>query len=209
MPDEFLNPLVQFLNNTQSHIATLNYDNLLYQSLIERNVLSGYDGDLVDGFHRTTGFDESNMERLYNRNFGYYLHLHGSLLFVDQNGRIVKISQGDMGLYENSISPHIVLTHVKHKPTVIDSSPLLRAYWKYFNFAINESEHIVVFGYSGEDIHLNSLIKSQTKNRNIIIVEWEGCESWQERNKFWIESFITKVKLHHTKNILDFTDWPQ
>lgn len=49
LPDEFIAPFVNFLNETRSHVATLNYDKLIYSKLIENQVVRGYDGALVDG----------------------------------------------------------------------------------------------------------------------------------------------------------------
>ncbi|MCK4705823.1 MAG: hypothetical protein KAT90_10100, partial [Gammaproteobacteria bacterium] len=122
LPVEFVEPLVQFVNDTKSHIATLNYDKLLYSSFIDNGVCSGYDGCLVDGMIRN-GFSADNLERRYGRDFGYYLHLHGSPLFMsDNNGGIIKLPRDELTLEDEMIGRHIVLTHVKHKPEVILAS---------------------------------------------------------------------------------------
>lgn len=110
LPAEFVEPFCDFIGRTESHIGTLNYDNLLYQPMIDRGLLRGYDGALVDGFHGV-GFAKGNLERKYGRTFGYYLHLHGSPLFVDRDHRTIKLHQFDLTEQNDTISSHIVLTH--------------------------------------------------------------------------------------------------
>lgn len=203
LSNDFLTPLAAFIDATQSHLATINYDNLLYQELIERQVLRGYDGSLVDGIPGS-GFDEENLDRRYGRNFGYYMHLHGSPLFIDEEGRIIKQRQSEA---DEVATPHIVLTHVEHKPSVIDASYLLKTYWKYFSKALRESERILLFGYSGLDTHLNRFIKARAKDKSICVVEWAGSGDIDERLEFWAEELGEGVKLQHMESILDFHEW--
>jgi hypothetical protein len=158
LPEGFADALAAFLRASGSHVATLNYDNLVYQPLIDREVLHGYDGALCDGFY-TTGFAQENLERRYGRSFGYYLHLHGSPLFVDRREATVKLGQGEPPRQEDAVGSHIVLTHVRHKASVIAASRLLSTYWQYFAQAIQESEEIILLGYSGFDEHLNLLLR--------------------------------------------------
>src|SRR5690606_1730386 len=75
LPINFKNALIDFIKNTNSHVATLNYDKLLYDEFIKEEICKGYSGYLVDGFY-DTGFKPSNIERHFRRNFGYYMHLH-------------------------------------------------------------------------------------------------------------------------------------
>lgn len=205
LPDAFLGPLAEFVNETNTHIATLNYDNLLYQPLIEREVLKGYSGALVDGFH-TAGFDVENMERKYGRTFGYYLHLHGSPLFVERGGRVVKLKQGELFEHADTISSHIVLTHFKHKPTVISASDVLMSYWRKLVEALNESEEILLVGYSGADTHLNALLHSAS-NVPARVVEWEGAGQQEERIEYWASLLAREVTLVRKANILEFIEW--
>ena len=96
LPLDFTVPLADFIHETNSHVATLNYDNLLYQPMIEARVLDGYNGALVDGLI-SSGFREENLERKFGRRFGFYMHLHGSPLFVDRDEKIIKLNQGGLG----------------------------------------------------------------------------------------------------------------
>lgn len=205
LPDTFLDPLADFIKDTKSHVATLNYDNLLYQPLIEREVLSGYNGALVDGFH-TSGFDVENLERRYGKTFGYYLHLHGSPLFVDRRQNIIKLRQSHLTERTDTVSSHIVLTHFKHKPTVISASIVLFNYWRKLVEALSESEEILFIGYSGADMHLNHLIGGAS-DLPIRIVEWEGAGEQTERMTYWSDLFSREVMLERKTNILEFQEW--
>jgi hypothetical protein len=205
LPIEFIGSLSEFINNSKSHVATLNYDNLLYQPLIHQGVLDGYNGALVDGFFKT-GFNPKNMARRFGRTFGYYLHLHGSPLFVNRGRRTIKLTQAEVVNQDDTISSHIVLTHFKHKPTVISASSVLSAYWKLLPEAMDESEEIIVAGYSGLDTHLNALLR-QFNEKPIRIVEWDGAGTYGERSIFWKETTRTEVTLVQMENILEFEDW--
>lgn len=213
LPKPFVDGIVDYLDQTKSHIATLNYDNLLYQKLIENQILRGYSGKLLDGFY-ASGFDADNLVRKYGRTFGYYLHLHGSPLFIDVNGTPIKQAQGFAN--ENISTPHIVLAHVKHKTSVIANSYLLRTYWQYLDYGLKESDKIILFGYSGEDIHLNQIIAANIPTRGIeentqkkvIVVEWSGAGTLKNRKSFWNKKLdISNVNLIQMPNILDFQDW--
>jgi len=200
--DSFITPLSEYIFESKSHIATLNYDSLIYQGLIEGNVLKGFEGPLVDGFCNC--FNEKNLKRLYGHDFGYYMHLHGSPLFVNRNDCIYKQCQGRS---EKIPTSHLVLTHVEHKPSVIDNSYLLKTYWRYLKKAISESKRVILFGYSGLDIHLNRLIKDYSSDKNIYIVEWEGSGEKDERLKFWEKEFGNNIELERLSNILQYCSW--
>ena len=205
LPAGFTDSLVKFLLQTKSHVATLNYDNLLYQPLIERKVLRGYSGALVDGFHGT-GFQPDNLERKFERTFGYYLHLHGSPLFIDRNGQTLKLQQREL-VEGDTVSSHIVLTHVDHKPTVISASHLLVAYWQYLLQAFSESEEIILVGYSGADKHLNTLLLRSARDIPIRIVEWNEAGNEAERMQFWGESLKREITLIQLHSIFEFEEW--
>jgi len=100
LPIGFENSVVDYVRETKSHVATLNYDKLLYQSLIENEILSGFDGTLVDGM-LNRGFDEKALERRYGKDFGYYLHLHGSPLFYEHRGNVRKWQRHELDIYRD------------------------------------------------------------------------------------------------------------
>jgi hypothetical protein len=205
LPQEFTECLGLFLAETKSHIATLNYDNLLYQRLIEMGILRGYNGPLVDGFYMGSGFDADNLERKHGRRFGYYLHLHGSPLFINQGNTPRKQLQG---WADESIStPHLVLTHVKHKRSVIANSYVLTTYWDYLERGLRESEGIIIFGYSGYDTHLNEVISKYADDQPITVIEWIGNGTQLLRKNFWREKLKADFDLIQLENILEFTGW--
>lgn len=160
LPEEFIDKLYRYIKSDfPSHIATLNYYKLLYEKLIEKEVCKGYTGDLVDGIHNISGiFSYENLLPL-TKNFGWYLHLHGSPLFRSDNGRIHKENINsklpDTYLQENGEHAHIVLTHSIYKTDVISGSSLLEVYFNFFINALSESQKIVCIGYSGLDEHIN------------------------------------------------------
>lgn len=206
LPKIFEDKLVAFIRETRSHVATLNYDKLLYNSFIDNDILSGYEGYLVDGM-LGRGFSSDAMERRAGRVFGYYLHLHGSPLFVNRHGEIVKLSRQEMLVGRTEASEHIVLTHVKHKPSVIAASDVLSAYWDYLRFALSEVEEIILFGYSGLDNHLNSLLRPYLNATTLRVVEWSGAGEKIDRESYWQSIFGKNVTVVRLNNITNFTQW--
>lgn len=204
LQESFIGPFATYIHQTKSHVATLNYDNLLYQPLIERGVMSGYDGALVDGF-LSSGFRAENLERKYSRDFGYYLHLHGSPLFFDRDGSALKFAQRELASATDTISSHIVLTHFRHKTSVITASDVLLAYWLKLVEAVKESSEVVLFGYSGKDQHLNSLLTNSSVA--VRVVEWAGAGGEDERQRYWSKQISREVRVVRLESILDFTDW--
>ncbi|MGY4524266.1 SIR2 family protein [Pseudomonas sp. TE21394] len=208
LPDAFLNPLFDFVRETRSNIATLNYDRLLYGAFIDHGFMNGYRGLLVDGM-TDGGFGADTLERRYGNNFGYYLHLHGSPLFYDDRwGNARKMTRDRLTMNSAEISNHIVLTHVTHKRSVIDASDVLSTYWDYLHDCCHEVEEIIVFGYSGGDTHLNEVLAAYARTAAIRVVEWRGAGTQRERERFWQRILRTEhFDLVREENVLDFTDW--
>ncbi|CAM8089989.1 hypothetical protein [Klebsiella pneumoniae] len=206
LPQNFINALVDFVKATRSHIATLNYDKLLYNSFIDNHIFNGYSGYLVDGM-LTAGFSAEALERKYYRMFGYYLHLHGSPLFVNESNRTVKLPRAELTINSDVPSEHIVLTHIQKKPSVIAASSVLSTYWKYLQFALFEAEEVILFGYSGLDTHLNMLIRPYIRSKNVKIIEWSGTGEQNEREQYWEKLLGKRVTVIRMNTITDFTDW--
>lgn len=205
LPESFAEPLIQFIKRTKSHVATLNYDKLLYSSFIDYEIVKGYNGFLVDGMV-SSGFASENLERKFNRDFGYYLHLHGSPLFMNNGTTIKKLTMGALNLDDDNVGKHIVLTHVKHKPEVIAASYALSTYWDYLRFSLSEVQEVILFGYSGLDEHLNKLLRPY--NKDIKIIEWIGSPGNEaERKRFWKSELGTVPTLIQLEDITTFTDW--
>lgn len=207
LPDDFVSHLVDFISRTKSHVATLNYDKLLYGAFIEHRVLRGYDGYLVDGM-LSSGFNSNALERRFGKNFGYYLHLHGSPLFIDdEEDNCYKMQRNELSMTSNIGGKHVVLTHIKHKPSVIGSSKILRTYWQYLDFALSEVDDVIIFGYSGVDEHLNDKIKIYKNKIRIKVIEWNGAGERTERLNFWNLCFGKGVELVQLDSITNFTEW--
>lgn len=206
LPDEFIDPLIEYVKKHKAHVATLNYDNLLYKEFVGRDMCNGYDGCLVDGFYRHKGFDHSNLERRFGRDFGWYLHLHGSPLFAERNPpQIVKIAQRDIA-GSLHLRKHVVLTHHQFKRYVIQDSIILRSDAEYFRRALRESDHVIGFGYSGGDEHVNEVIRDERHARDfeVTVVEWEGAGERDEQMNFWAERLGGNVHLSRMQSVLEY-----
>lgn len=206
LPHQFEDSLVQFVKNTRSHIATLNYDKLLYNSFIDNGIFDGYSGYLVDGM-LGSGFSSDALERRFGNRFGYYLHLHGSPLFYNWNDNVYKCSRAELTLNEDEASEHIVLTHIRRKPSVIAASSVLSTYWKYLQFTLHESQEIILFGYSGLDDHLNMLIRPYLNSKPLRVIEWSGAGEQNARETYWQNLLGCRVTVTRLDNITEFIDW--
>jgi hypothetical protein len=207
IPENFERNLVDFIKQTQSHVATLNYDRLLYDSFIKHEIVNGYSGFLIDGV-LSKGFSASALERKFGNNFGYYLHLHGSPLFIDDGEKIKKLSRHALTIEKNISSQHIVLTHISRKPAVIAASHMLLTYWEYLQLALLEAKEVILLGYSGLDQHLNSVIRPYSKNsKPLRVIEWIGAGSQRERETYWRTKFGENVVVTQFCNITQFNDW--
>ena len=203
LPDSFVMPLAEFVANTRSHVAVLNYDNLLYDAFHRTGITNGYDGTLLDGYRRD-GFSSGNMDRFNPGRHGWYLHLHGSPLFVGER----KLMGGDRAFLQPTDQCHVVLTHVAHKPSIIDASAVLSEYWRRLDRAIEEVEQIILFGYSGEDIHLNDRLRTGCTGKRVHIIEWSGAGAMDARVNYWANQLKgCHGNVYHFDNILDFHGW--
>lgn len=103
---------------------------------------------------------------------------------------------------------HIVLTHVEHKPLIIESSNILSEYWRRFGKALDEAEKVVLFGYSGCDTHLNDTLHLHCQGKLIHIIEWHGNRDSASRQQYWKSKLKDcSVRLRQLDNILEFTEW--
>lgn len=212
LPNNFFEPLRDWIIDSRSHIATLNYDSLLYSAFIGTRVFSGF-SCLIDGF--SGEFCSENLNRNRPNRQGYYLHLHGSPLFHTRpNGTLRKGSLSDIYRLMGTDSAHIVLTHVTHKQSVISASPILSEYWQRLEEAMSEVESLVIFGYGGADKHLNLLIQKHFAGKDVQIVERKTAqrqtkEGAKQRRKEWRTMLGNGPKIISSfrDSILDFKEW--
>lgn len=132
------------------------------------------------------------------------MHLHGSPLFIGNN----KVMGASRYFLNPEYESHIVLTHVEHKPLIIGSSHILSSYWRRLEKAFEESDQVILFGYSGLDEHLNERIKLRKEEKKLLIVEWEGAGNESDRRRYWEKKVgFPRFRLVRLESILEFTEW--
>lgn len=222
---EFLDNIVPFIQETKSHVATLNYDTLFYAAFNDGHTVDETTYQLCknrpsetvlnDGY-RAHGFSESNFNRLYSHwDFGYYLHLHGSPLIVDSEKSAKKLQRHEVCSHMPKSAKHVILSDGALKPHLINRSDVLKLYWDMFNKAIEEASEVIVIGYGGGDDHINAALKKYDKP--IRIIEWRDPGVAQSASEtFWSDKLGVgadvledkeKFELIRKDNILEFSDW--
>ncbi|MBX3487620.1 MAG: hypothetical protein KF798_06935 [Candidatus Paracaedibacteraceae bacterium] len=198
------------------NVVTLNYDALLIRELYrcdDHKLFDGYSGYLVDGF-LDSGFKKENMERYHGKNFGWYIHLHGSPLFyTDDRGVIRKRTVSTDRLQRSMFNPagdyksgdnHLILCDPTQKLERIQHSELLSSYFECFKEAIIASDVIVLIGYRGEDCHVNDLIKERNGVCKLV-VEWQGTNyAESDRMFFWNAVLGDGVEVRLLDSIFNF-----
>lgn len=205
-PARFLDALNENLERYGSTVATTNYDGSLYRGLCDRSSFQSY--KTLDGFQGyPLKFSESNLTRRTSRK-GYYLHLHGSPLFIEEEGIIVKLPRDDIRNRTPHASRHIVLTHAKYKTQLIGSSALLSAYWTKLSQISDDFDRILWIGHSGGDHHLNSFIARYYPKTPITIVEWSGTGENSSRLQYWRSKFSDRVEeVLQLNSLCEFEAW--
>lgn len=74
-------------------------------------------------------------------------------------------------------------------------------------FALSESEEIILFGYSGLDTHLNVLLRPYLNLKTLRVVEWSGAGNQGGREAYWQRMLGQEVTVTRLDNISEFTDW--
>lgn len=218
-------------------VATLNYDQLLYGSLCSRGIFK--EPYLIDGF--LNGFSPIKCAKQHPDS-GWLLHLHGSPLYITENDQVRKRSIADtenqasakenvsddsiIDEFQNTFKKHhIVLTAPFYKYKIIEDSIVLNSYWDSFKSLLSDQKNnpytmdVIFIGYSGNDPHLNSLIRENEDTINSITViehnfpkeKWYSKKSWYDkelRKIFWKTKLSNTIKLIPSENInsLDLND---
>lgn len=187
--NKFITNLKAYIAKNNTHLATLNYDGLIYDKIVNTEVMNNQGGNLIDGFYvKTDGFHPSH---LLGDNRCYYLHLHGSPLFYTdlENDIINKDSYNTYQANKSNnkyLREHLILCKTSLKMSRISSSQLLNAYWYFFKRALLQSQKIILIGYSGNDLHVNTEISNVRGGREIIIVEYSDQRMDKKtREKEW------------------------
>ncbi len=212
LPEDFSNSLRDFVSSTGSTIATLNYDDLLYETFTGTEIFTRY--TLRDGFFGGA-FDFERAKRLRApEREGWFLHLHGSPLFVTGQAGPTKIGRNQIADFRGTESTHLVLTNVDAKRSIINGSEILSTYWNEFGEELTSSEEVILIGYAGSDKHLNDLVSAKLREGSSIrIVEFFEFNFYndEERMIFWKSKFATRhhenISVLREESILDFRDW--
>lgn len=213
---EFSKCLKNFIWKSSPHIATLNYDSLLYAPFVDdvdgnkkKSICSKYDGRLIDGFGKNVFSDEkfnifpTNKERL-----GYYLHLHGSPLFYSEGGAVKKHNRNKVDWNDTEPNDHIILCNAAFKPIMIERSMVLRAYWRKLSSILTEVDEVILFGYSGSDDHLNRLIEDKLgSDKRIRVVQRAESQADADKWKAIFSHRKDNLDVSEFDNILEFNSW--
>ncbi len=207
LPHDFVETFLNFVRRERPHIATLNYDDLLYDAYVGTDISEEH--LLRDGFF--SDFDFERHKGFFDpKNEGWFLHLHGSPLFVTRGGKEKKIMRAQLGTYRGYEKTHLVLTHAKSKPGAIRSSPILSAYWKELHSILSAPTDVTIFGCSGEDEHLNQSLQRTEDHVKIRIVNREpenrrtAISEWQTRLK---GKSLSEENFIFIDDVLNFDDW--
>lgn len=207
LPNQFRDSLCEAIITHHANIATLNYDDLIYDSFTKSKVFE--DHYLRDGFF-AHGFD-LKMSRDFRKSDreGWYLHLHGSPLFVGENGSCKKMDRGKLRSKTPVSQIHLVLTNMRHKMSLIEASEILSNYWIILKEEVRRAKNIVIMGYGGKDIHLNEALELAPESARIRIVERNMAERTKEDcEREWKSRINHKnIEVVLIDNILDFRDW--
>lgn len=207
IPEDFSSALVSYIRESKSHIATLNYDSLIFNILKNNKLIGSEDNILRDGFKRSV-FNRENLFRKNEHDYSWYLHLHGSPLFYGSD-TVRKLAIKDLieGKSVSDLGRNVVLTNFDNKVNVIDSSSILKTYWEFFDLSLDQCAAVTLFGYSGADRHLNEMIAKNRNVKTIKVVEWLGAGPKNGRKSFWEEALAREVIYVPKENILSFSDW--
>lgn len=176
-------------------LITLNYDNILTQSLPE----------LYTGFDSNGQF--SPVSVFYRKDWNFIYHLHGSIHFAmtgvenDMHGItwMTKPSKthvahatgrNTLDSIEGTSYPMSSIVAGWGKPNQIQRQPF-RTYLAQLNKLVYEADSLLFLGYGFGDHHLNAVFSDlHVRPRPIVVVTWENncqeplphrCDSWSEQ----------------------------
>lgn len=210
LPDAFADDLRSFVKSARPHIATLNYDDLLYEAFTGTSIF--HDRMLRDGFLGGNFQLEQSVE-YYNQNpkeEGWFLHLHGSPLFITRDRQEKKIPRSQLSSYAGHEKTHLVLTHAKSKPTAIMSSPILKGYWHTLRNELKNSTKVTLFGYGGADDHLNQILNMTGDNVSVRVVSYKPDDpdsEIQNWKKIFNKKDLKDSDVLLLDNLMDFSEW--
>lgn len=202
LPSEKLAKLKRLLEKLNESFdlsfVNLNYDNILYQSIPLK---------METGFDHDGKFDPHKI--LYNRNWNFFYHLHGSVNFYYADTKygyeirfvndftqekVVSSNRTFRGLKETTegfpvLSRPIIVGY--GKAWQIQREPYL-FYYNDLARRVDEADKILFIGYSFGDLHLNNLIQMSLKHRKkkkIVILDYtEQLDGFCSRYDHWTDA---------------------
>ena len=215
--ETFTQPLIDYIYKSRSHVATLNYDTLLYRPFNEQKI-TGKNFPLCMKDVKTTSLQDGFGAKYLSNSFGWYpynqrgsyLHLHGTPLFYrNTDGESAKRRRDALPKPKNSSGRNqIILGPTGLKLTLIETCDVLNDYWENrLPKCIEDANEIILFGYGGADSHLNDLLQNRSPKTKIHIVERNQEGTWEEREKFWSDRLTGPINPILLDDVLDFTDW--
>jgi len=159
----------------------LNYDNVILSTL----------SDLSTGFDKISG--EFSRDELYDHNWNFCYHLHGSVFFDMKGGKDTEMhkilwnndltsqfSQNSSGRSGNYTSEGLDHLNSNIIAGLDKTNQLLREpfgpYYMQLDKLIFEADSILFMGYGFNDLHLNKIfpfIRYDTKKkRKVVVIDW-------------------------------------
>ena len=206
---KFRDQLISFIKSNKPNIATLNYDGLVYEAILEIPKSSLY---MVDGFIQGS-FKSSNYTYVDR---GSYMHLHGTPTFTTEKGSPKKLRRHEIPASDPTVDRHLVLANALQKKEIIGESDLLQQIWQRFETCVKRASEIIFFGYGGEDDHLNRLIMEKAANTPKWVMEWkksphimesDNQSTEKKQSDYWAPKLGEDLKFLALDSILDFTEW--
>lgn len=210
----FAQSLGGFIYKNKAHLATTNYDDLLYRYFLDVQIKTGENTEafimnpskntiLSDGFTKTNSgiqFDFSNHDL---NSTSWYMHLHGSSRFHSKfgSGNVFKSYKK----YDSNHVPHIILNHFNLKEFEINLNPILHRYFDLFGKALAKINALYIIGYGGYDKHINNIVMNANDKCKIIIIE--RAQQDMNKNDLWrdLKSSNLDITLENSfENILDY-----
>ncbi|CAM4023241.1 SIR2 family protein [Flavobacterium sinopsychrotolerans] len=159
----------------------LNYDNVILSAL----------PDLSTSFNKVSG--EFSREELYDSNWNFCYHLHGSVYFDMKGGKNTEMhkilwnndlksqfSQNSSGRNGNYTSEGLAHLNSNIIAGLDKTNQLLREpfgpYYMQLDKLIFEADSILFMGYGFNDLHLNKIFPfiryDQNKKRKVVVIDW-------------------------------------
>lgn len=196
---EEIKSFCDFLLSKKPHVATLNYDQIIYKTLFQDD--SGTRKSYTDGFtlkeNNSLIFDPNFLRKKLSAQKKLYLHLHGSCMLHKSQDSIQKKRFSDFNEGYKDISPLVVLTSGVKKYSAVhdnhDFSFILHAYNKMLEWILKQCDKLIILGYGASDLYLNeSITQGLMLNKRDYLIHF--IETYHDSNDDNFEKFKNFIK---------------